>query len=112
MKCFEVQYTELLCNKIMQEKTLRTYIKVKTSFIFEFYLRIRNEQYFKSMFKLRISVHRHNIQRGGYNPSRKRICQHYHGNQVEGDSHFLLHCQMYANIICQGKDVGWILGWK
>ncbi len=79
---------------------MRTYRLIKTDFILEPYMRIKDYQARKAITKLRMSSHDLFIEKGRHTkplktPVEQRICRYCNRNEVEDEVHFLIRCDYY-----------------
>ena len=87
----------------LDHNKLRLYKNIKGSFKIEPYLELVNNRNQRcNLTRMRISAHHLHIETGHYNrpsptPIANRICKYCTAQAVDNESHFLLHCESFAN---------------
>ena len=92
-------YFQTFTTEICNNKKLRTYRLLKTTYNDEIYVKIRNIRNRMAITKLRISSHKLHIEKGRHNhiPLQQRTCHYCTLNEIEDERHFIVDCSLYED---------------
>ena len=84
-----------------KQPKLRTYMKFKSKFQFEPYLKLHNVKIRTAIAQFRLSAHHLRIETGRhtrpYTPAEKRFCLKCNDNLIQDEEHHLMLCAAYVN---------------